>query len=370
MKKVFLSLILIGFISVSYSQQTLELLCQKLTEETYKQLHRNALPGKAKIAVCSFVGEYGTENNLTTSLGIMIANEYALQLKRELQGKKRLENIEILINDNIDNSLNAEMLNTFVPPANSADEDKFYKQLQDNQRPDYFISGKYKIIGNFHSIQLKDVRMTKNKFNLKFDDQGFKPPVFESVEQIIESEADVHLLTQFNTNIKNVPEVYADFIKMHNPNKFFDFKIVHASNAKDVAAHEALRLNAEYQLQVNVMEDLYLYGFSYESEDLQSMHMYMLYPISPTENNFCKAGIYSLPKMGNEEFTFYPSPPISGQYLIKIIASKTKLALDFTQTEQGYIYLSESQCQAFYKQLKNMAKTQYQTATLVKDIRE
>ena len=366
MKRILL-VFLVTITALHINAQTIDNITKELAEETIKELRKNNIPVDAKIAVCSFPGEFGTEDKIIAPLGIKIANRYALALKSEIQDKRRLRGIDILLNDNVGKALDAEMKSTFIPPDNTTEEEKFWKQMKNNQRPDYFISGKYAIVGNYEAIRLKSVRLEKNKFNTGFDDKGYSPPVIDDVKMVIEKK-DKKKIKQLISPIKDIPEVYTKFIKINNPNDFAGFKVVYGNSGQEVQPTEPLKVGMDYQFRVNVKKPSYIYGFCYQSEDLLGMHMYMLYPISKGEDNFCKPGTYNLPKMGTQEFTFTPSPPVSGQYFVKIIASKTKLAIDFTQTGDGYVYLAQKQCKAFYKQLKNLNRDWYQTSFVVKGV--
>ena len=165
MRRILALLLILLLSNLAYSQAITDL-TELMAEEVYKQLKKNPIPVNSKIAVCFFVGEQGTYDDLQTKLGIRIANEFAITLKREIQNKKRLDNIEILLNDKVGKVLNAEMKGNFVPPDNTKEEQQFWKQLKNNERPDYFISGKYEVIGDFVGLRLKNVRMEKNKFNI------------------------------------------------------------------------------------------------------------------------------------------------------------------------------------------------------------
>ena len=165
-----------------------------------------------------------------------------------------------------------------------------------------------------------------------------------------------------------MPEVYTDLIRLQSLGNDLQLEIISGKTEQIVSSEEPLFLEKEYQFRIGLKEDAYVYAFYYESDDLLGLHMFMLYPLSKNENNLCKAGLLNLPRIGNQEFTFVPSPPVSGQVVIKLVATSKKLALDFTETADGFLYLTEDQCSIFLKQLKNMNSEQLQTAVLVKDI--
>ncbi len=105
MNKILLPFVVILIYTFHLKAQTIDNITKELAEETIKELKKNTIPVDVKIAVCSYPGEFGTEDHIIAPLGIKIANRYAIALKSEIQDKRRLQGIDVLLNDNVGKAL-------------------------------------------------------------------------------------------------------------------------------------------------------------------------------------------------------------------------------------------------------------------------
>lgn len=158
MKKLFLIGLVFIFTSTT-AQHIPGELTEQLADETGKALKKSKIPADMKLAILYFTYNNGFTDTTKTPLGRDLSKQFEQKLSLYLQ-KKRLS-YKLLTSNKI---AEKNMMKFFVPPDDSKEEAKFWEEFLGNQRPDYFITGTYKIGKNYNTLKTVHVKILPNKY--------------------------------------------------------------------------------------------------------------------------------------------------------------------------------------------------------------
>lgn len=359
-KKTVIVLLFVLFAALAEAQ-VINTIAEGLADNVHKKLRKDKLPvSNPNIYVLFFNGDKGSMRGMHTRLGMDITNRFVYYLKQNLQKTKSTENCKVMVNNAQGKALDATMKKSWSPPETTKEELEFYRQMQDKDRPHYFIAGKYEITGDFQSIKLKEVKISNNKFNQV---PSFSY-VFDEVKEDIE-EAGREKLKQAHVPIHEIPEDYVEFVTFKGDAGFMDMQLLYA-NRHVVEPNKNLSMSSNYLIKINTKEEVYIYGFYYETGDLLQQYLYMLQPLTKNGNRLYEKGSHYFPKLKGKLRKFAPSA--KGQVMLKFIATRKKLAIDFEKTALNNYYMKPEQCRQLNKQLKSIGQGQYQTISIVKNV--
>lgn len=337
-KKFCFPLILIVMATMARGQQTLEDLCQGASEDIYKSLRKANIPEQSKIVFLYFEGQTGTGYAVKTPLGMRISNKLAAILIKKLSKKEYY----ILFPEN------TQEKKYFSVPNTAEEQNKFYEKLNENQNPDYFITGKYYISNDFTTISLTELVLKENKY--KTGNAG-KTIAFDSYKTIIQPQ-DAEDLKHLNIEFSEEDDFMNKILQFSEKSEdFFIAQLVDLKQKSEVKERGIMYIGNSYTIQLEIKSPCYVYAFFYMPED--KLHPY-LQPLHPFENGPVKQfdkGIFYIPHAGG----FEVEPPKGNTY-IKFIASAKPLPLNITsKKDKDGAYntsISNSDAEIFYTALK------------------
>ena len=165
MRKSFIVIYSTLFALNSFSQKApLQQAADELSGKILKELKRNkGIPVDSKIAICLFLGQDEYSDTLKTLLGIRLAQKISHSLSIAL----KKTGYEAVFPDALEKKfLNDAMSEFFVPPATSSEESKFWSDFLMKQKPDYYLTGKYRINDDSKYLRITDVFLRKNVYAL------------------------------------------------------------------------------------------------------------------------------------------------------------------------------------------------------------
>ena len=337
-----LLIVLILFSTELYAQVTIETLSQEAAENIYKQLKKADIAPQSKMAILYFEGQTGSSNSIKSLLGIRISNKVATYLAKKINTKK----YTILMPEN------TQEKKYFSPPTTAAEQEDFYRNFNENQRPDYFIFGKYHISLDYSTITLSDIVMKENQYKLNSTNKSLG---FESYTTSILSSDEEEIKT-LNIEYGESEDFMSKILQFWGSNDdLFSFSVLDVETNNTIEENDKLLIGKSYSLKVEVKKSCYLYAFLYIPEDKEHPYLTPLYPYKNEKSKLFEKGIYYLPHKGG----FNIEPPIGNTY-IKVIASIKPLALQITyiKDKNGYMITSINQQDAeiFFTNLKSSQK--------------
>lgn len=92
-----------------------------------------------------------------------ISTEVSFKFKKLAQDRKlRKYNLNVVSSDNENKQMFELMAGNLTPPATASE---FRKNVSTSQRPDYNITGKYELVGDYKPLRVSDVELIKDILN-------------------------------------------------------------------------------------------------------------------------------------------------------------------------------------------------------------
>jgi len=330
-----------------------------------KEIRNAKVPLGAKIYALPFRCERAGIDTFKTPLGMKISAELSFRFKRLAQ-ERRLKkyNLNIVSPDNENKQLFELMAKNVMPPENMKEESEFWKNVSQGQKPDYFMVGKYEIIGDYKSVRVSQVELIKDALNPKLKGFSDKITLVDSDFEF-QDETEKQSFKTMDGNIGVIDDSYARLVRLASKGQFASVNIVDEKTDMPINLNSDLKTGKGYQLKVDLNQDAYLYAFYYESSDLTGNKMYMVFPFENGQKNLVKKGTAILP---DDENVFSPSEPAANQVFIKLIASKRKLPLKITISPEGYKYLSPQDCLKFVSAMEKVPSAEIDSNNLIRGV--
>jgi len=330
-----------------------------------KELSKAKLPPNCKIYALPFRCERLGVDTFKTPLGVKISTELSFKFKRLAQERKlRKLALNIVSPDNENKQLFELMARNVTPPANMAEESEFWKTVAQGQRPDYYIVGKYEIVGDYKSVRVSRVELIKDALNPKL--ANFSNTItLNDAEFSFEKEEEKEAFRKMDGAVGVIDDTYAKLVNLTSKGQFASINLLEEKTDKPVALETNLKVGAGYQLQVNLNQDAYLYAFYYESSYLTGNKMYMIFPFENGMKNQMGKGTFLLP---DNENVFSPSEPAANQVFIKLIASRKKLPVKITVSPEGFKYLSPEDCRKFVSAMEKVPSQDIDSNNLIRGV--
>jgi hypothetical protein len=320
MVKYFLTLLLFAVSIATANAQTandaIQRLANELADNAAKEVKR--LPKNSKIAICLFLGSDSKSDTLKTRLGIKLSQATYHALAKKLNKKE----YEVIFPDGFDSRFVADASSHFfTPPATAVEEDKFWKGYLDKQRPDYFFTAQYNFVhGNSLSIANAFLHVNSYGGNTKNYAVG-------SCNATISTTESTELFA-LNKPLALLADPIIQLMDYKGNAKLFNYLVrqVGGSQVKDGGS---LKIDKEYELEVELLQPAYLYALYYPNTDKEHPYFDIIYP-DPDKNGKVPAPVklaatkHLLPK----NYTLYIDPPVGTAYL-KIIATTKPLQIDY-----------------------------------------
>lgn len=348
--------------------QAMEVINYYIGQSFNKEFSKSKIPQNCKIYALPFRCDRDGVDTIATPLGMKISAELSFRFNRVIQGEKKLRNLNVSVisPDNTNKQLFELMAQNLTPPATMSEESEFWKNMSANQKPDYYLVGKYEILGDFKSVRVSRVELIKDKLNPKLS--AFPDKItLKDIDFPFETEEDRAFFRKLDKVVGEIENAYARLVRLQSRGTFAEVNIIDEKTDKPIALNTELKVGKGYQLQVNLKEDAYLYAFYYESTDLTGNKIYMIFPFENGQKNLVKKGLVTLP---DDENVFSPSEPAANQAFIKLIASKKKLPLNITTTPEGYRFLSPEDCLRFVGSMEKTPQNEIDSNNLIRSVTE
>jgi hypothetical protein len=330
-----------------------------------KEIRNSKIPVGCKIYALPFRCERAGIDTFKTPLGMKISAELSFKFKRLAQERKLKKfNLNIVSPDNENKQLFELMARNVTPPESMAEESEFWKNVSQGQRPDYYMVGKYEIIGDYKAVRVSQVELIKDALNPKLKEFSDKITLSDS-DFDFEDEIEKDAFKKMDGAVGNIDEAYARLVRLNSKGQFASISIVDEKTDQSISLNSDLKVGKGYQLKVDLVQDAYLYAFYYESNDLTGNKMYMVFPFENGQKNFMKKGVNMLP---DDENVFSPSEPAANQVFIKLIASKKKLPLNISVSPEGYKYLSPENCLRFVSAMEKIPASEIDSNNLIRGV--
>lgn len=334
----------------------------ELAESIARKLRKQPLPNDAKIAVVMFPFDNNFADTIKTHLGINFSKQFSHALKLALQDKNK--NYNVLIPNDIDKRLNETMSSYFTLPK-GVNEADFWSNFLNNQRPNFYITGKYKISGDYEAFSITNVRIQPDQFDPEF--AKLSPIAFDNIIFPLIKPEDKEFIKNLNKALHKFSNPIEAFIKNSGKADFFKFDIINAETNEVIPVQEPLIIGKSYQVKVQLITDAYLYAFYYDQQNkLAYPYFEMIFPFQPAMSNYVKQGEQLLPAL---EYTFEVGPPASGQVFIKLIATKKHIPIKFDFVTSNNITTTtfkDSDCSEFMSNLVSLDPAQFDAKAIVK----
>ena len=330
-----------------------------------KQIPKAKIPVGCKIYALPFRCERLGIDTFKTPLGMKISTEVSFKFKKLAQDRKlRKYNLNVVSPDNENKQLFELMAQNLTPPSNPAEESEFWKNVSAGQRPDYYITGKYEVIGDYKAVRVSQVELIKDKLNVKLASYSDRITL-NDIDFEFQDEGERQAFIKMDCPVGEISDSYARLVRLAAKGTFANVSIVDEKTDLPINLETNLVVGKGYQLQVNLQQDAYVYAFYYESNDLTGNKMYLIYPFENGQKNFIKKGSFTLP---DDENVFSPSPPAANQAFIKVIASKRKLPLNITTADEGYKFLSGDDCLRFVGAMEKIPSAEIDSNNLIRSV--
>lgn len=330
-----------------------------------KEIPKAKVPVGCRIYTLPFRCERLGVDTFKTPLGMKISTEVSFKFKKLAQERKlRKLNLNIVSPDDENKQLFELMARNLTPPATASEESEFWKNVSAGQRPDYYMTGKYEVLGDYKSLRVSQVELIKDKLNPKLANYSDRITL-NDVDFEFQDEEERQAFIKMDCPVGEISDSYARLVRLAAKGTFASIAIVDEKTDQPISLETNLTVGKGYQLSVNLQQDAYLYAFYYESNDLTGNKMYLIYPFENGQKNFVKKGMITLP---DDENVFSPSPPAANQAFIKLIASKRKLPLNITTGDEGYKYLSGDDCLRFVKAMEKIPTAEIDSNNLIRGV--
>lgn len=332
-----------------------------------KQIPKAKVPLGCKIYALPFRCERLGVDTFKTPLGMKISTEISFKFKKLAQERKlRKYNLTVVSPDDENKQLFELMARNLTPPATMAEESEFWKNVNASQRPDYYMTGKYEVIGDYKSVRVSQVELIKDKLNPKLASYSERITL-NDIDFEFQDEAERQAFIKMDCPVGEIADSYARLVRLASKGTFASVAIVDEKTDQPISLETNLVVGKGYQLSTILQQDAYIYAFYYESNDLTGNKMYLIFPFENGQKNYLKKGTITLP---DDENVFSPSAPAANQAFIKLIASKKKLPLNITTTEEGYRYLSPDDCLRFVSAMEKIPTADIDSNNLIRGVEE
>lgn len=321
---------------------------QKVAAEIINSINNSKIPADAKIAITFF----NRIDNEKTPFGIHFSNKLFIKLMAARQKGKITQ--EILFPENIDKYLDEMMYDYFTVPQGQNEGD-YWTKLLNNNKPDFYIIGKYKFNSKYTEIQFSELIV-------KPDNYGKYSKIACVVKKAITGKISDKLLIQEIKKLDypiNKPNLYYEKLIDINDNlEGFNLTIINENTGKPVNDFNFI-VGENYSLVLDLKQDLYVYAFFYDPNDYNTEFMTMAFPYDENSKNntFMKKGKHKIP---GEGLDFEIEAPFSPVY-IKIFALKKKpnIDFDFKKIDDYYITVfNYENCRKFVEQIEKLNKNE------------
>jgi len=330
-----------------------------------KELSKAKIPVGCKIYTLPFRCERAGIDSFKTPLGMKISAEISFRFKRLAQERKlRKLSLNIVSPDDENKQLFELMARNVTPPATMAEESEFWKTVAQGQRPDYYIVGKYEIIGDYKGVRVSNVELIKDALNPKLANFSSKITLADADFEF-QDETERQSFKKMDGNVGVIADQYAKLVRLASKGKFASVDIVDEKTDMPINLESCLATGKGYQLKVDLLQDAYVYAFYYESNDLTGNKMYMVFPFENGQKNQMSKGNFMLP---DDENVFSPSEPAANQVFIKLIASKKKLPIKITISPEGYRYLALEDCAKFVNAMEKVPSELIDSNNLIRSV--
>jgi len=354
MKKILLIILNFFLFFNSFGQQILESSAVLMSKNVSKVIKK--LPEGSKISMVFFNREDNFSDTVKTYLGIQLTKNFVHALKSEPLFVKQKYNL--LFPEGIDNKLYESMQDIFVMPDNVNTVD-FWNDFLKNQTPDFYITGKYKIIGDYESISIVRMEIVPNVYG-KYKD--LSAVGIANITIKISKQADAKILKDLDLPINNLSVEYMKLIDFHGNGRSLSFDVINSETNKKVS--NKIIIEKDYEVSIKLETPSYIYAFFYDPADKSYPYISMLFPYQNDQNKIFSAGKYNIPP----DASFSPSPPATSQIYIKIIVSEEQIPISFSSQEdsEGYLtsYLNNKNCSDFIKELSKIDKSRIREASI------
>ncbi len=142
------------------------------------------------------------------------------------------------------------------------------------------------------------------------------------------------------------PDSITDYLlSATTDNNFVSAQIVNYPDGRAIG-NNCVRIGEYYRLRIELSEDLYLYCFSYDEE---RNIVYLLYPLSSSDEEIVKKGTFSIP---SGEKVIEAIPP-AGRNFVKVFATRKPISVSIPQSEDRR--MTPAEIKGFVKEIKNLS---------------
>jgi len=341
MKSCFFLLLLLWCNLLAFPQVTLDNAAERAAKDIAKLL-KSRVPENSKISALMLHGCSGSSDTMKTVLGMRLASKISAELSKLLNNKSW----EIIPVDF--NNIEKEARKGTTPPADSKLLDEFYTNFNKAKKPDYFITGKYRINEDYSTLQLSEINLVKNTYNFNIISKSVLTCDKFTVN-IITSEIDE--LKKLNVEITPSSDYCTTLMNWHPATNagFFTFSITDTATNKIITESDTLYINSNYFFWADIKSPCYIYIFTRQPCDKSHPDIYSLYPTTGDKPKLLPIGKTLLTQVNTSE--------PAGETFYKVIASKEPLFIKFTSAKdsEGYILneMNNADSEFFLTQLKN-----------------
>lgn len=330
-----------------------------------KEIRSARIPPNCRIYALPFRCERLGVDTFRTPLGMKISAEVSFRFRRLAQERRlRKYNLTILSPENEHRQLFELMARQVSPPATMKEESDFWKNASQGSRPDYYLVGKYEIMGDYKGIRVSQVELVKDILN---------PALRNFTDKITLSDIDIAFrddeerkaFQRLDGSVGVIEDAYARLVSQTTRGQFASIRIFRENADTEIPISQPLKVNSGYQVECNLRQDAYLYVFYYESHDQTGNRMYAIFPNRNGENAFREKGIFRLP---SEKTVFSPQEPAANQVFIKVIASVRPLPLQITESPEGFRYITPADCARFVEAMRKIPPAEIDGNNLIRGV--
>jgi hypothetical protein len=345
--------------------KAMDMVSYHLGHQFARAVRKAKLPAGTKIYVLPFYGRRATHDTAKTPLGVRISADMTYWVKKKAQSRRmRNFNLQIISNDDNTRQLDELMRGFFTPPATQKEESELWNMIENNQRPDYYLVGKYEVDNDYKTLRVFDVKLIRDRFS--------PPPPKVPREVVIgRSESPIKLETErenfrkWDVEIKRLPDAFVDLVNYRSKGMFANAVIKQDGLNTIISPDSLLTVGRNYFVEVDLAEDAHVYIFYYESGDFTGNEMYMVYPFDQSQGTFFKRGRHRFP---DPESNFALSMPGTNKVFLKVVASKRELPLQISQSRDGYIVLQKERSMVFVNGLEKMNENEVSTVNIIREV--
>jgi len=349
-------------IGITLSQDIIKTASDKIAKSIDKKLRSvKEIPDDSKVAVCMFYGQDNVSDTIKSMLGIKLSSEIHHSLVQLWNKKEYKAFFPESTNEAI---LYEAMTPWYTPPETAEERSGFWKKVLDEQRPDFFLIGKYRLTAN--TFEIENVFLRYNKYNpekrVNKDYAVDDITVDITVPQKSELEKQNMALNYFS-------DLYKQLSEYEGNANIVSFSIIKYPANTIVTQEAPFYIGESYRVALNLSENAYIYAFFYDPQDKKYPYFNMIYPIDDKADNLLQKGENTIPLATAIEMT-----PPEGRAYIKIIASKMKIPVEFTKFYDAegsmYVFFKEENCRKFLNKLNELPKNNVDAKAIIKEVKK